>query len=174
MRSCPKCGARVTIGIRQIAQRVGGRDFLLTVPAGNCRLCGTSYLVAEALEWGELQIACRLAMEGPANGASFRALRKSLGFTASQLAEMLDITAETISRWENGQRRVDRSAWTVVGSMVLETADMPTSTLARLKVASSPVAVQTVTIDARAPARAAERRGTKRISGVERKRRRAE
>jgi transcriptional regulator with XRE-family HTH domain len=169
MRSCPKCAARITPGTRRIAQHVGGRDFLLKVPAGTCRLCGTGYLDAESLEWGELQIACRLAMEGPANGATLRALRKSLGFLAAQLAEMLGITAETISRWETGQRRVERSAWIVVGSMVLEKANVPACTLARLKAVTCPPSPEVVTIDARPEARAAERRSGKRISGVERK-----
>jgi DNA-binding XRE family transcriptional regulator len=105
-------------------------------------------------------------MEGPVNGGTLRALRKALGFTAAHLADLLSVTAETISRWENGPRRVDRSAWIVVGSMVLESANLPTSTLARLKAIACPPTPVTVTIDARPSARAAEPPGTKRISGV--------
>src|SRR5580658_3594889 len=169
MQNCPKCGARISASVRQLSQRVGGREFRLSVPFGACKACGTGYLDAAALEWGELQIACQVAMDGPADGRTLRVLRKALGLLATQLADLLSVTAETISRWETGQRPVDRSAWFVTGSMVLERAKWPTRTLARLKAAARPVALKPVTIDTRKTAHVDSPR-RERISGVVRRR----
>jgi transcriptional regulator with XRE-family HTH domain len=60
-------------------------------------------------------------------------MRKALSLRGSELGALLDVTAETISRWENGQRNVHRTAWVALGSMVLEKMQGSTSTLDRLQ-----------------------------------------
>jgi putative zinc finger/helix-turn-helix YgiT family protein len=168
-RNCPKCGARVVANVRRLSQCIAGREFCLSVPFGRCKGCGTGYFDAAALERGERRIACRVAEDGPVDGRTLRVLRKALGLRASQLADVLSVTAETISRWETGQRRVDRSAWMVTSSLVLEKARLPMRTLARLEAAARPVPLEAVTIDTRPSTSAVDAPPRKRISGVVRR-----
>jgi|SRR5580692_5975769 transcriptional regulator with XRE-family HTH domain len=169
-RNCPKCGARVFASVRRLSQCLAGREFRLTVPFATCKGCRTGYFDAAAVEWGERQIACRIAADGPVDGRTLRVLRKALGLRASQLADVLSVTAETISRWETGQRPVDRSAWMVASSLVLEEAHLSPRTLERLKAAARPVPLEAVTIDTRTSLPVAPPPRQKRISGVVRRR----
>jgi transcriptional regulator with XRE-family HTH domain len=56
-----------------------------------------------------------------------------LGLRAADLAELLDVAAETVSRWENAQRTVDRPAWVALSAMVLDRIEGGTRTLDRLR-----------------------------------------
>ncbi|HTP29443.1 MAG TPA: hypothetical protein VMK12_27735, partial [Anaeromyxobacteraceae bacterium] len=54
------------------------------------------------------------------------------------LAELLDVTIETISRWEHGKQSLDRRAVALLASMVLDRIEGRTSTLDRLKALLKP------------------------------------
>jgi DNA-binding XRE family transcriptional regulator len=43
------------------------------------------------------------------NGREIRFLRKAIGFTAKELASDLDVSEETVSRWENGHLAIGNS-----------------------------------------------------------------
>jgi DNA-binding transcriptional regulator YiaG len=60
---------------------------------------------------------------GVVSGATFRFLRHALGLQAKELAPLLGTTPETLSRWENGAREVDRAAWLAVALMVADERD---------------------------------------------------
>ena len=51
-------------------------------------------------------------------------MRKSVPLSAVELASLLRVAPETISRWETGERAVDRAAWLVVRALVLEPESM--------------------------------------------------
>ncbi|MBX3232945.1 MAG: helix-turn-helix domain-containing protein [Labilithrix sp.] len=133
MKRC-ECGGDLKAGPQRLSAVAGGRRFRATVTAPVCRRCRASFVDGRLLERFDLAIACDLAMRGPADGETFRFLRKAIGLAAATLAELLGVSAETISRWENGQRAVDGPAWITVGTLVLERAGRPTSTLDRLGV----------------------------------------
>jgi hypothetical protein len=101
-------------------------------PAAACKRCHAVFIPAEGLEQIDLTVAAELAMRSPPSGEAFRFLRRSLGLKAMDLAILLRVTAETVSRWENDQRTIDANAWISVGSLVLERAALPGQTLARL------------------------------------------
>ena len=169
MQPCPNCGARIVNATRELRQRFGGRDYVLRVPSGDCRQCGTGFLDAGLIERGELEIACHLAASGSPDGAALRFMRKALGWRAVALAQALGVAPETLSRWETGQRRVDRCAWVVVGSLVLERAERSVGTEGRLRALASAGAKPPrgpVVVDARRvpPPRTGAR--SKQISGV--------
>jgi len=52
-------------------------------------------------------------------GDAFRYARKALGLRGADLAEILNVDAATVSRWEN-KGSVDRAAWLLLGAFVRE------------------------------------------------------
>jgi len=48
----------------------------------------------------------RVMMPLKLDGSEIRFVRKALGWTAAQLAERIDVTPETISRWEQGHSAI--------------------------------------------------------------------
>ena len=103
-------------------REVSGRLFTATVPAKVCPLCGEKVIDGKILLQKEHEIAASLAREGPIDGESFRFMRTTLRLRAADLAVLLDVTPETISKWENGKNPVLRTAWLVVADMALENA----------------------------------------------------
>jgi transcriptional regulator with XRE-family HTH domain len=65
-------------------------------------------------------------------------MRKALGLRAADLAGLLGVAAETVSRWETGQRDVDRGALALVGGLVVDRLEGSTATLDRLRALAKP------------------------------------
>jgi len=127
---------------------IGATAFIVKLPAYACRRCKGVFMEGTALEQADLEVACVLASRGQASGETFRIMRKTLGMRAAVLAQLLNVTAETISRWENDQRAVDVNAWLAVGSILLERTGRPCSTLKRLMALSKGTRLpKTVRID---------------------------
>ena len=101
-------------------QEVSGRTFTATLPARVCPTCGEKLVAYEDLHPVNMAVAKALAREGPIDGPSFRFMRTTLRMKAIDLAKLLDVTPETISKWENNKTPVLRSAWLVLTEMVLD------------------------------------------------------
>jgi putative zinc finger/helix-turn-helix YgiT family protein len=119
-------------------RKVAGHTFTAELAAEQCKVCGETYVDAADIEAFELAIARALAQSGASNGEAFRFMRKALGFTAVELGDLLGVAAETISRWETGQRDVDRGALVAVGSLVLDRIEGRTATIDRLRAIREP------------------------------------
>lgn len=102
---------------------VGDRTICGDVPAAKCPRCGEVYVEGSDLERFELEVAEAIVRAGVVSGATFRFLRHRLGMQAKDLAALLDTTPETISRWEKGQRDVDRAAWLTLAMLVADRKD---------------------------------------------------
>jgi DNA-binding transcriptional regulator YiaG len=118
---------------KPITRKVSGRVFFIDVPVSVDADTGELELAFADAQRAELAIASALAQEGPVDGASFQFMRGALGISARALSVLLDVSAETISRWENGVRDVDRAAWFALGDLVLEAAGKPTDARARME-----------------------------------------
>jgi DNA-binding transcriptional regulator YiaG len=106
----------------------------------------------------ELGIARALAERGVATGESFRFLRKTLGLAAKTLAELLDVNAETVSRWETGKTSIPRAAFAVLGAMVADARRNEHTTRQHLEALAHPApAAAEIRIDLSGPIRAIDR-----------------
>ncbi len=117
---------------------VAGHKFTRSIPALRCARCGEETMKGADIEAFELEVAAELARHGELPADAFRFARRTLGMRAVDLAELLDVTAETVSRWENGKQAIDRRAAALLSSMVLDREEGRTSTLDRLKALKEP------------------------------------
>jgi DNA-binding transcriptional regulator YiaG len=88
--------------------------------------------LAEA-QRAELEMAAALAESGPVVGETFVWMRKALGLQSKQLARLLDVRPETITRWETDVVPVDRAAWFTLSELVLERIGRPRDLHQRLE-----------------------------------------
>jgi DNA-binding transcriptional regulator YiaG len=103
--------------------RIGDRVIQGVVPGIKCPKCGEIYVEGASIERLQLEVADAVIRAGLVDGATFRYLRHALGLQAKDLAPLLGTTPETLSRWENGARDVDRAAWLTVALMVADQRD---------------------------------------------------
>lgn len=140
MQQCAKCKSR---GLKRSGSKlqriVDGIAFEGALPASVCKECGEAYFEAAALERFELGVAAELARMGRGTPTAFQFMRKALGFSGAALGELLGVEPETISRWENGARGLDRGAFALLGGLVMERLEDRSDTRARLEVLRKPV-----------------------------------
>lgn len=120
---------------RQIEERL----FKAEIAAHICSECKELYYDGPILERFELQAALELLKMGEKRGSAVRFIRKSLGFLAKDLAELLGTTAETVSRWENGKQQVDYKTRALLASMVVDALEGQHTTLDTLKMLQEPI-----------------------------------
>ncbi len=119
-RTCTSCGAKALHKATvMLTREVSGRQFTASVSGYACDACGDSITTLEDGERFDLAVAELLSETAP-SGQAFRFLRKVAGLRAMDLAKMLGLSADTISRWENEKYPIDRSAFFVLGQVVRE------------------------------------------------------
>lgn len=140
MRRCHECGAT---DIRKVRERfidefplADGRvlEFVFEeFPQKVCAKCGERYYEAKDLVAAEDAVTRELVARGIRDAAVFKHLRKTLGLKAIELADLLGVTAETISRWENGHNEPDRAVWATLELLVDDHYAGRTATRDRLR-----------------------------------------
>lgn len=148
MQKCPHCGGGIVRTKKEQACTVDGTRFVARVAAFSCRKCRAIFLPGPALARLDLEVACTLAARAGPSGERLRFLRKVLGLRGLELAALFQVTPETVSRWERGQRDVDFIAWIAAGSLVLEKAGRKPCTRERLtSLAQAPKLPKTIHVD---------------------------
>jgi putative zinc finger/helix-turn-helix YgiT family protein len=131
---CPTCeGQRWKQGTAHHVEVVDGRKFKAELAAKICAKCGEAIVSIDELDRFEVEVALALARAGAHSGDAIRAMRKAIGLSATALAGLLDVSLETISRWEHGERDAPLSAVATLGAMVLDHAAGSTVTADRLR-----------------------------------------
>lgn len=134
LRKCVKCGHRELVDARaRDSVVVAGHTFAGVVPAQRCTRCGEVYFLPGALGRLELLAAHRLAAAGERAGEAVKFMRKALGMRAIDLAELLDVTPDTVSRWETDKSPIGRGELALLGALVDDRIAGHTSTLDRLQ-----------------------------------------
>ena len=135
---CYHCGQHMVNAKTQESVTVDGHKFQGTVRAKQCKGCGELLLDGPSLVEFERHIAAHLAESGARSGEAVRYMRKTLGLRAVDLAELIDVASETISRWETGVREPDRSALALLGALVTDAANGRHDTIDRLRALRKP------------------------------------
>ena len=140
MRKCANCGGKRFQGFDEAhTVEVAGRRFAGKARAWRCLSCGEVYVEGAGLARVELEAARELADAGIVSGETFRFMRHALGMTARDVGAELVVAHETISRWENEERPLDRLAWATLAAMVREElGENPGRTREQLRVMRKP------------------------------------
>ena len=139
MRRCVRCrGQEFERVERKLLRSVGDQAFSTTIPAERCVTCGEGYISADDGAQFETAIAEELARRGATSGDAFKYMRRHLMLRGGDLAVLLSVAPETVSRWETGKRPVDPAAARLLGVLVLEKTAGRSETLERLRSLSKP------------------------------------
>ncbi len=144
MKRCAACGSddlRETTEAVDVVVPTSSGPFRVRVSGVNavrCARCRESFLSGPDLGRAELLAGAEAIARGLRDGATFKFVRKALGLRAVELGELLDVSAETVSRWENGHRAAERSVWNTLADLVADKLGGKTGTLDRLKAPSRP------------------------------------
>ena len=138
-RKCSRCGnpglhAKKRPAIRTVA----GHSFKASVPALVCNSCGAVYFNGPALDDFDLAVVNKLASAGVSDSEAIKFMRKAVGLPAVTLAELLDTSPETVSRWERRVSHIDRAAFAILAGIVMEKADHRSDTLERFEPCAIP------------------------------------
>jgi DNA-binding transcriptional regulator YiaG len=106
-------------------------------PQEVCSSCDERYIGPAALE-AERAVTRELIARQVRDPAVFKRLRKAAGLKAMELGELLGVTAETISHWENGHSQPSRAVWTILDALVEDEIAGRTTTLDRLRAPTEP------------------------------------
>lgn len=129
MERCVQCGKMaVRRSPVRLERRVAERMLITTVAGSRCGACGEDYVGARDVERFELVAARTLAEAGEGSGEAFKLMRKALGLRGSDLAKLLGVAAETISRWENGKHAVERATLAVMAALLADRLEGSTRT----------------------------------------------
>lgn len=141
---CAECKHEGLHDTKQTRTRtVAGHTFQVDLDAQTCPACGTSFYSAKTVRQYETVIAVWLARHGVHDGEAIRLMRSVLKLKGVELAALLDVAPETLSRWEKEHREPDRKATALVASMVLDRMEGNDRTLQRLRSLQNPPANET-------------------------------
>ena len=138
-RRCWKCGsATLTESTFHAERKIGGQVFVTELPARKCSSCGEQTVSGPDLLAFDAAVAGELARSGVSSPDALKFLRKSMALTAAELAELLELRPETISRIENGKMPVDRRTVALVGALALDHLAGRSETADRLRALAHP------------------------------------
>jgi hypothetical protein len=133
---CPACegSPELVPGPFDETIKVGTCVFTGTVPSLVCPQCHVQrYTAVSDMKRFELTVAAYLAHVGKPTGEMVAFTRKALGHTAIDLAKLLDISPEHLSRMEHNKRGIDRLIYAVLGALAIEAKEGKTQALLRLQ-----------------------------------------
>jgi len=133
-KKCPTCGQVGTLTLRHTdaTSCVGANRFVMEVPAWVCGVCDEAIFSSETLSAMERAVTRELIASGAQDPAALRWLRKAAELPGAELARLLGVAAETVSRWENGVQTPDRATVAVVAELALDALEGRIDTRSRL------------------------------------------
>ena len=112
---CPNCRKQNTMSSWEGSLTRMGVQILAR--GEKCSSCGEMLFDDSEVERQEKLLAAGLVERGIRKGAEFKLVRKVAGFKAVEIAAMLDVRPETLSRWESGDQEIPRLAAFALGEL---------------------------------------------------------
>lgn len=131
--TCVKCGTELRLVTRTKRIPVAGVEFSATMPVYECPKDESWILPIDVHQEFDRQVLRTIATQGPATGTTLKYFRGFLKMKATELAELVDTTFETLSRWETGAKPLNLLAWHTVAAMALDKLDGRATTVKRLR-----------------------------------------
>ncbi len=129
LTQCPSCHAKkFKDRLVEKVKVVGGHRFRAFVPGQECRECGEGFYEIRTLARFDQLVAKELVDAGVKSGEVLRFIRKAAGVPAADLAALLDVRPETVSRWEHDKRPIDRGSYAVLHQLLIEKLAESTAT----------------------------------------------
>lgn len=110
---CIECGSTMTTTRENYRDKESGLPnvILRNIEVRRCRRCGEEEVVIpNMVELHRVIAAGVINKQARLTSPEIRFLRKHLGLTGVSMAELMGVTPETISRWENGKEVPGRTA----------------------------------------------------------------
>jgi len=116
---CPACGAMMAETTATLKLPINGEEMAVPLSAHlKCPECGEIVLRRDhARSLREAALSRYRAAHGLLTGQEIRALRERHGLTQAQMAHLLRLGANTLSRWESG-RNVQTAAMDVLMRLI--------------------------------------------------------
>jgi putative zinc finger/helix-turn-helix YgiT family protein len=105
--NCPTCKNATLIEWTGKTTRFGVE---LDARGLHCPACGETLFDFEEMGRQEQVLAAALVERGIRAGNEFAFVRKVAGFKGVEIAELFGVRPETVSRWENGDGEIPRTA----------------------------------------------------------------
>ena len=138
LEKCPNCQSeKMKPGTADLARELGGVTFKAKVPVERCGACKEWYVSHDNGRRFEIAVALAVEAQGLDSADAFKFMRKATELRAVDMAELLAVTPETVSRWETGKVPVDRRALALLQALVTDYAGGSTVTLDRLRALSN-------------------------------------
>ena len=124
---------------------VAGRAFVVVVPGTECLQCGNTYLRYDAMIAVKRSVAMELVRHGDVNAETFKYMRKTIPMSVAELAPLLHVAPETVSRWESGEQPIEPNAAALLALMVVEAIEGRSTCIDHLKATLDPISWPEVT-----------------------------
>jgi DNA-binding transcriptional regulator YiaG len=125
-RTCRQCHAPVQRAPVVLRHDVDGIVFTAEASGRPCASCGFDNVDEDTRGRFALLVASQLARP---NGAAVKFIREALGFRATELVALLDVSLETLSRWENDRVKIPRAAHALLVALVRDALEGTRRTL---------------------------------------------
>lgn len=112
---CPNCKSVDSFRPWEGTMKLRGVEFL--AHGERCRECGEIVFDSSEVKRQERLVATGLVERGVRSGRDFQYVRKVAGLKATELAELLDVRPETVSRWERDEVEVPRVVAFTLGEL---------------------------------------------------------
>ena len=121
MKSCPNCDSKDPRNkTLEKSRSVADHVFTAELPAQVCGSCGEAFIEGRDIARFDNTVAMKLLDAGITHPEALKFLRKATGLPAKEFASLLDVRAETVSRWEVGKRPIDRGSYLVLRQLLLD------------------------------------------------------
>jgi putative zinc finger/helix-turn-helix YgiT family protein len=110
---CPRCKS----AMKPWEGEVSMYGVTVVAMAHECGECGERTFTAEQSKELEQRVAKALVDAGARTGPAFKFLRKAAGLKAAELADILGVTPETVSRWEREKVAIPRAIAFTLGEL---------------------------------------------------------